>query len=206
MLRNMTTKVAFCVALCVTAAQAHAQAPASITDAATSKTGNSYVIPSPEGLEMPKLDFTPTPLDEQNYDKYFYFHRADTSFAQAYADIKECDALSSGSSIYLDNSAAMAGATAQYGALAAGIGGAIGSAIADAIFGSAQRREQRRINLRNCMGYKQYQRFGLSHELWSAFNFEEGNGRKKEGVRNDALALQALVASGPLPTTKELGL
>jgi hypothetical protein len=206
MKRNWSTNVALCALLCVTAAQVRAQAPAPIKDAPAPENENGYVIPSPDGLKMPKLDFTPTALDEQDYDKYFFFYRANTSFAQAYADIKECDALSSGSSIYLDNSAAIAGATAQYGALAAGIGGAIGSAIADAIFGSAQRREQRRINLRNCMSFKQYQRFGLNHDLWSAFNFEEGNGRKKEGVRNDALALQALVASGPQPATKELGL
>lgn len=163
-------------------------------------------IPSPEGLTMPKLEFTPTPVDEGDYDKYFYFHRANTTFAQAYADIKECDALASGSSIYLGgNSGVMNNAVMQYG-MAGAIGGAIGSAMADAIFGSAARRAQRRANLRNCMHYKDYQRFGLSHELWSEFNFEEGNGRKKEGVRNDALALQALVASGPEPKTKELGL
>ena len=95
---------------------------------------------------------------------------------------------------------------AQYGALAGGIGGALGSAIADAIFGSAARRQQRRINLRNCMGFKGYQRYGLSEDLWKEFNFEEGLGRKKENERDDALELQALVASGPKPTTKELGL
>jgi hypothetical protein len=167
----------------------------------------SYVIPLPDGLVMPKLDFTPTPADELDYDKYFYFHRDGTSFADAYADIKECDALASGSSIYMGgNDGAMAGVMAQYGVLAGGIGGALGSAMADAIFGSAERRKQRRVNLRNCMGFKQYQRYPLNHDLWSEFNFEEGNGRKKEGVRNDALALQALVASGPKPTTKELGL
>ncbi|MEO0032709.1 MAG: hypothetical protein RIS94_2467, partial [Pseudomonadota bacterium] len=105
----------------------------------------SYVIPLPDGLVMPKLDFTPTPADELDYDKYFYFHRDGTSFADAYADIKECDALASGSSIYMGgNDGAMAGVMAQYGVLAGGIGGALGSAMADAIFGSAERRKQRR--------------------------------------------------------------
>ncbi|WP_226019143.1 hypothetical protein [Novosphingobium sp. FKTRR1] len=163
-------------------------------------------IPSTEGLVAPKLDFTATPQDEADFDKYFYFHRANTSFADAYADIRECDALASGSSIYLGGNAGTAAAAAQYGVLPAAIGGAIGSLVADAIFGSAARRQQRRVNMRNCMGFKQYQRFGLTHDLWSAFNFEEGMGRKREGVRNEALALQALVASGPAPTTKELGL
>jgi hypothetical protein len=184
-----------------------AAAPVSTTAAAAPATAApEALIPSPDGLAMPKLDFTATPEIEADFDKYFYFHRASTTFAEAYADIHECDALASGSSIYLGGNAATAGAAAQYGVLPAAIGSAIGSAIADAIFGSAARREQRRVNLRNCMGFKGYQRFGLSRDLWTEFNFEEGMGRKKEDRRNDALALQALVASGPAPTTKELGL
>lgn len=155
---------------------------------------------------MPKLDFTPTPVIEQDYDKYFYFHRANTTFAEAYADIHECDALASGSSIYYDSSTATAAAFANSSVLAAGVGGAIAGAMMDAIFGSSARREQRRQNLRNCMHFKEYKRYGLSRDLWTEFNFEEGMGRKKEDRRNDALALQALVASGPAPTTKELGL
>lgn len=188
-------------------APATAAATADASGTTSSAAVSEYIVPSTDGLTMPPLEFTPTPLDEADYDKYFYFHRDGTTFAEAYADIKECDALASGSSIYLGASqAAVNGAMMQYGALAGGIGGALGSALADAIFGSAERRKQRRVNLRTCMGYKQYQRYGLNHDLWEAFNFEEGNGRKKEGRRNDALALQALVASGPKPKTKELGL
>ncbi len=154
---------------------------------------------------MPELQFTPTPIDEGDYDKFFYFHREGTSFLEAYADIKECDALSSGMSFYTNSDAAMNSATAQYG-MAGAVGGAIGAALADAIFGSAQRRQMRRINLRNCMGFKEYRRYPLNRALWSEFNFEEGMGRKKENVREEALQLQALVASGPKPATKELGL
>ncbi|MBS0476412.1 MAG: hypothetical protein JSR28_14865 [Proteobacteria bacterium] len=166
-----------------------------------------YELPDPATLTRPKLDFTATPEIEADYEKYFYFHRADTSFVDAFNDIRECDALASGANIYRGaDSGAMAAAMSQYGVLAGGIGGAVGSVIADAIFGSAARRAQRRVNLRNCMGFKGYQRFGLSGDLWKEFNFEEGNGRKKEGERNEALELQALVASGPVPATKELGL
>ena len=59
--------------------------------------------------------------------------------------------------------------------------------------------------MRNCMGWKGYQRYGLSKDLWDNFHFEEGNGRKKEEVRLVALTQQAMVASGPKPATKELG-
>lgn len=186
-----------------TSAPAEAPPPA-VTGTLAAK---PYELPDPATLKMPELAFTPTPEIEADYDKYFFFHRDNTSFAEAYADIRECDALSSGSSIYLSADAgSIAAAQAQYGLLGGALGGAIGGAIADAIFGSAARREQRRTNLRNCMGFKGYQRYGLSGDLWKEFNFEEGNGRKKEGVRDEALELQALVASGPKPTTKELGL
>lgn len=176
--------------------------PSSVVPAAM-----TYELPDPATLNRPGLAFATTPEILADFDKYFYFHRDSTTFAEAYADVRECDALASGSSIYLGaSSAAMSSAMSQYGALAGGVGGALGSALADAIFGSAARRQQRRINLRNCMGFKGYQRFGLSGDLWKEFNFEEGLGRKREGVRDDALELQALVASGPVPSTKELGL
>jgi hypothetical protein len=164
-------------------------------------------IPDPSKLTMPQLEFTPTAAEEDDFNKYFYFHRDNTSFEEAYADIRECDALASGSSIYMGGDPGVnAAATAQYGLLPSAVGGAIASVAMDAIFGSAARREQRRVNLRNCMGFKQYQRYGLSRDLWTAFNFEEGLGRKREPVRLQAIAIQALVASGPKPHTKDLGL
>lgn len=173
---------------------------------ATPEPAAAYAAPDPASLTMPKLEFTPTQVDIDNYDKYFYFHREGTSFAEAYNDIRECDALASGSNIYLGGSDAAEGMMSTYGPLAGGIGSAVGSAMADAIFGSAARRAQRRQSMRNCMGFKAYKRYPLNGDLWKEFNFEEGLGRKKEAVRLDALALQALVASGPTPKTEDLGL
>ena len=216
---NRTGLAAIAASLLLTCAPVLAEEPEAVAPAASvaeaapphAVTGTMapafYDLPDPVTLTRPELAFAATPEIEQDFEKYFYFHRSDTSFEEAFADIRECDALSSGSNIYMGaDSAAMGAAMAQYGALAGGIGGAIGSAIADAIFGSAARRAQRRVNMRNCMGFKGYQRYGLAGDLWKKFNFEEGNGRKKEDVRDEALELQALVASGPKPTTKELGL
>lgn len=167
----------------------------------------AYELPDPATLTRPVLEFTATPEIEADFDKFFYFHRDETAFPEAYADIRECDALASGSNIYMGaDSSSMASAMTTYGPMAGAVGGVIGSAIADAIFGSAARRQQRRINLRNCMGFKGYQRYGLAEKQWKDFNFEEGHGRKKEGERDDALELQALVASGPKPAARELGL
>ncbi len=187
---------------------AFAQSDVAVTDGAQAPDAPLVEdIPDPATLTMPALAFTEIPDNADGFKKYFYFHRAGTTYQDAYRDIRECDALASGSNIYMGASdGAIAGAMANYGMLAGSVGGVVGGMIADAIFGSALRREQRRTNLRNCMSFKGYGRYGLSKDLWVAFNFEEGLGRKREPVRLRVLALQALVASGPAPTTKELGL
>lgn len=150
-------------------------------------------------IEMPALAFRPTAQDAGTYDKYYYFHRDATSFDQAFADISECDALASGISYYRGGSEPYPGYYAtQYG-MGGVIGGVIGEMLADAIFGSSERRKVRRINMRNCMGFKGYARYGLSKELWETFNFEEGSGREDEATRNAALLKQARVASGEKP-------
>lgn len=152
-------------------------------------------------LSVPDLKFSETPEIAQDYDKYFYFYRGGTSFDEAYADIKECDALASGIRFYAGN------ADVPYpyaGTVGGAIGGAIGNLLADAIFGSAERRRVRRVNMRNCMGFKEYQRYGMERERWQSFNFEEGNGREKEDKRDAALLMQAKIASGSKPQLQVL--
>ncbi|WP_143738426.1 hypothetical protein [Erythrobacter colymbi] len=153
-----------------------------------------------EAVAMPDLAYTPDPVIAADFDKYFFFHREGTDFSQAYADIIECDSLASGINFYMGaDSAAISSAMSQYGVLAGGIGGAIGGLMADAIFGSAERRKIKRINLRNCMFYKGYDRYGLEKDLWQKFHFEEGLSRENAKDREAALLKQARVASGPKP-------
>jgi hypothetical protein len=80
----------------------------------------------------------------------------------------------------------------------------IGGLMADAIFGSAERRKLKRINIRTCMFYKGYDRYGLKKDLWQEFHFEEGLSRENADKRQTALLRQALVASGDQPTTEVL--
>lgn len=152
-------------------------------------------------LQMPKLEFTATPEDAGNYDKYYYFRRNDTDFATAYADITECD----GYARALVSS--FKGADVPYpyaGTLAGAAGGAIANAMMAAIFVPGEKRRMRRVNMRQCMGFKGYDRIGLSKELWEEFNFEEGTGAEEEQSRLRALKLQALVASSATPAGKVL--
>ncbi len=156
-------------------------------------------------IDMPELAFEYGKVKPKDFDKYFFFHRPDTSFDQAFADISECDSLGSGINVYMGvDSGAIASAMTQYGVLAGGIGGMIGGLMADAIFGSAERRKLKRINIRTCMFYKGYDRYGLKKDLWQEFHFEEGLSRENADKRQTALLRQALVASGDQPTTEVL--
>ena len=154
----------------------------------------------PATVPMPNLAFTPDAEAERNYFKYFFFHRADTDFATAYSDIRECDGYARGLAYH-------AGYTHAYtsmGLLPDAIGGVIGSAMADAIFGSAERRLQRRAIMRTCMGFKGYTAFGLAKNLWEEFNFDEGNSSLPEARRQELLRMQARAATGPRPTLGEM--
>jgi hypothetical protein len=160
-------------------------------------------LPQPDEIEMPQLAFEETAEDIKNYDKYYYFNREGASFAEALADIRQCDEHARGlfgGDYYPDP-----GYAASYG-LGGVIGGAIGAAMADAIYGSAERRRKRRVNMRRCMFFMGYERYGLSKQLWEQFNFEEGNSDIAEDERQHMLARQAKAASGPKPQAEGIGL
>ncbi|MCX7285962.1 MAG: hypothetical protein NTX28_18315 [Novosphingobium sp.] len=160
-------------------------------------------IPDPAGVPMPDLAFTTTPLIEEDFDKYYVFNRAETSFADALTDIRECDNLARG----LDSGYRYQDAPYPYTYTMAGAaGGLIANVMMSAIFGSSEKRRLRRVNMRKCMHYKGYGRYGLAKEKWEPFNFEEGLDGVKEAERQTLLAQQAKVASGPVPAGKDLGL
>lgn len=161
------------------------------------------VVPDPSSVTLPRLEFSETPQDAQDYDKYFYFHRAQTTFEEALADLRDCDGFARG----LSSGYRYQEAPYPYTYTAAGVaGGLIANAMMAAIFGSAEKRRLRRVNMRRCMGYKGYARYGLQKDLWQEFNFEEGFSGEEEGKRQAMLAQQAKIASGTKPATRELGL
>lgn len=158
-------------------------------------------IPDPATVELPDLAFKASPETEATFEKYYYFYRADTTFTDALADVRECDGLARGLAMSTGYN------TPVYSpSLAGALGGAIGSALAVAIFGSAELRKARRVNMRRCMHYKGYQRFGLAKDNWQTFNFEEGLSSVKEVDRQRMLAQQAKVAVSVIPVQKDLGL
>lgn len=154
-------------------------------------------------VEMPALAFTPDAAAAADFDKYYVFHRANTDFATAYADLAECDGYARG----LQSGIGYQQAPYPYaGTLGGAVGGAIGNALAAAIFGSAEKRRLRRVNMRTCMHYKGYDRYGLPKALWEKFNFEEGLKGVSDADRARCLKQQALVASSGTLQGKALGL
>ena len=147
----------------------------------------------PATISMPNLTFAPTAGIEADYDKYFYFTRADTTFAIALADIRECDGFARGLLNMFDQNGTV-------------VGRGLAGAFAAAVLGPGEIRKVQRTNMRRCMHYKEYQRFGLKKDLWFAFNFEEGAPAISETDRDKYLVLQAKVAAEAHVKQKDLGL
>lgn len=186
-----------CAALTACPALAAAQ------DAAAKAEDVTTAVPDPASVPTPDMAFTPTALDEADFDKYYVFNREGTSFADALGDLRECDNLARG----LDSGYRYQDAPYPYTYTMAGAaGGLIGNVMMAAIFGSAEKRRLRRVNMRRCMSYKGYSRYGLRKDLWETFNFEEGLDGVKEAERQRLLAQQAKVASGPRPAGKDQGI
>lgn len=156
----------------------------------------------PETIVVPALTFEITPANAADFDKYYYFNRADTDFRAALTDLLDCDGLARG----LSSGRGWADTPYPYNTTAAGAaGGIIANLLVSAIFGSAEIRRLRRVNMRNCMFYKGYQRYGLDKEIWEDFNFEEGLDGVSEEARVGFLRQQARIASGPRPQQEALG-
>jgi hypothetical protein len=182
--------------------------PAQAAPAADSDTAQTVALPSADekidvaAIPMPALAFTADVKFEKDFDKYYYFHRAETDFKTALADLRDCDGLSRGLASpfgYMETPYPYAGT------LAGAAGGAIANLMVAAIFGSAQVRATRRVNMRRCMSFKGYERYGLPKDMWQEFNFEEGFSSLEEGKRQAYLKQQAKVASGEAPKTEALG-
>jgi len=130
------------------------------------------VVESADPYDPPPLAFTPTPDVARDFDKYFYFHRDNTSFAEALADIIECDYLSH---------------VAEFGA-----------------FSGSRGLMTHKANLRVCMGYKGYRRYGLPRDLWLKFNAEDSKAPPPEAEHTRMMMQQARLASGPAPAQPAL--
>ena len=164
-------------------------------------------------IAVPDLRFQPTESDQRDFGKYFYFHKPGVSFEAARADLTECRGYSQNLGLFPKIPAnvpinanfieqtyedppgnlrvaevdpyTIPGAIA-YTVVEAGIGALV-------IPGEINKRVV--ANMRKCMGFKAYKRYGLSRDLWRQLN---------QGGLEQALLMQAKIASGPEPTQDSL--
>lgn len=165
----------------------------------------------PAAVASVDTNVTTTAEDQGDFDKYFYFHRENTDFASAYADLNECDsyARAVGPSAKYDPVSSPVWAMQQQmitqygmaGAAGGAIGGIIGSLVAAEI-AAAEQRKMRRKTMLTCMGFKEYRAYGVPKKLWVTFN-SEGRSLQEEW-RVQYLQMQAKLASGSKPSVGQI--
>ena len=206
------------IAVALACLAAPISAPISAQDTADPQTDAQWLawVPAAEMVEMPALVFEESERTAADYNQFFYFHRADTTFATALADLRACDGFSRDLSREGNSSfahiveGARRGGRAGGGALGAPLGGALGGAIGRSIAqGPAEREELRkkyRINIRRCMFLSGYARYGLTERLWKDLAFDIADDDLTEEERQRSLLAQARAASAGLPVGAMLGL
>lgn len=170
---------------------------ASRMGAAAAQDAGPIVMPDPATITVPDLAFKPTRGDIRNYDSYFYFNKPGVGYEKAFADIMECRSYSQvfsfmpptpdfvplGSEPYAaDMSDKYANAALGFGLIGVGVLGFAMDILSD---------YDKNSNMRRCMGYKGYKRYGTAYAVWR--QIDKG---KDEAPK---IARLALIASGPSP-------
>ena len=165
------------------------------------KAGAQAPVATP-ALVVPSLDFKPTSRDIRHYDDYFYFHKPGIDYATALGDIAECDAYSREIAPMASIPAfvpwggrpapdptietALVNAWFNWGLVGLGI---------VAVVEEDLRSGVEHANMRRCMGFKGYRRYGTSSAIWSQL---------ESGTRFDREARLATIASGPAPQSEAI--
>jgi hypothetical protein len=149
-------------------------------------------IPDPAAIKIPDLSGGHDADVVSNGWKYFYFWRADTSFAEAYADISDCYRF-----MPVANAQGLLPMFATWGQspdvekrqpnpYAYGL---VGMAIGAIVAGPLERRAHQ-SRLRRCMEPRGYQRYPLQERRWEELT---------DNFSPSSIAMQAKAASGSAP-------
>ncbi len=182
-MRKRLTTVAMLVPLAVAAT-------ASTT--ANSQQSQAASPPDPSSLELP--DMTPTTSSSviRNGWKYFYFHKEGVTYQEAFEDFHDCyqflATVSGRSELPMSVSWNSEPETSE-GISTQSPYGVVGQVILGFVSGAMERRN-RQSRLRRCLEPRGYVRYPISRDIWRQLT---------DGYSTDAIALQALAASGPTP-------
>ena len=163
--------------------------------ATSSPASAQRALPDPASVTLP--DVTPV-TDPQLRDdglKFFYFYKPGVSFAQAYADIQDCQRfLVAGPAVLLPGFVPWVEGGKRKTIESTPNYGMVGAIIGDLLAGPLE-RSRRNTNMRVCMEPRGYVRYPMLKASWHAIN---------DGDVPTAILKQAKLASGPVPNDQVL--
>jgi hypothetical protein len=149
-------------------------------------------LPEPASISVPDVATSDPKVLAQGH-KFFFFHRADTSFADAVSDIATCRSfMRRGELRPLSKFIPWEEPASRAAQRAVSPYGLVGAVISSIITPKLDRGADNNI-LRRCMEPRGYQRFPVAEAIWNDMNGE------KDEQRN--ILMQAKLASGPEPST-----
>lgn len=146
--------------------------------------------PDPATVAVPDLSGSADPAVVENGWKYFFYHRPDTSFAEAHADIAFCYRFrgpANWSTVEVPRFVPWEEAGPTVVRYQSSYYGIVGDLMAGMVEGTLVRRD-RQSKMRRCMEPRGYTRYGVAEEIW-----ENVVGKPPA----EAIAIQAKIASGP---------
>lgn len=154
-------------------------------------------LPDPATIDVPDIAPSADPKVQKEGYKFFFFHNPAVNFAEAYADIAECRSflVRDGVTTLPTFRPWVEPVKRKPQGYGAGSYGLVGAAMASIIVPKLE-RGQRNNKLRRCMQPRGYARYPIAETDWDRLN---------DGAEATLVAMQAKLASGPKPATKEVG-
>lgn len=146
-------------------------------------------LPDPATVTTPDLSGSSDSVVVENGWKYFLYHRPDTSFAEAYADIADCYRFltpAGWGNVALPRFVPWVERPAGDRYNTNNQAGLVGLAIGSMIEGTLSRRD-RQSKMRRCMEPRGYTRYGVAEAIWESI---------ADMPPDQGIAVQAKIASG----------
>ena len=150
----------------------------------------------PAAAQPPDFGFEPTAGQAREFWRYFYFWKSGVTAERARADLGECQNYANGVILWAVLPERLPEEATRLRPQISG--GMMGPLVGGLVYSMVEGGLTRRIaiaNLRKCMGFKGYRRFGLSEALWEQLN---------QGEAEAVLTRQARIAAGPEPARPSL--
>ncbi len=136
------------------------------------------------------------PAADDTFARHFFFHRPGVPLEEARADLAECRDYAADAMLWPREPKSL---PPDPKTLPPNVsGGPLGPVAGGLVFGLVEGGERAKIaaaNMRKCMGFKGYDRYGLPDALWKQLN---------AGTPEEALLRQARLASGGAPSGRKL--